>query len=454
MAKVKTTWFCKECGHEAAKWIGNCPSCQQWNTFAEEKVVKSSASSNVAWTRQDNQVKILPKNIADITEANTQRIIVPDPELNEVLGGGIVPGSLILLGGEPGIGKSTLLLQLALQMEQTALYVSGEESEEQIKMRASRLHSTYNNCIVYTETRLENILKVLKDNIADWVIIDSIQTLYSLEMESTPGSISQIKECTSQILRYAKENNVPVFLIGHITKDGAIAGPKILEHMVDTVLHFEGDRNHAYRIVRSMKNRFGTTQNLGIYEMSSKGLTPVANPSEVLLGQRQEGLSGISIASALEGTRPLLIETQALVSTAVYGTPQRSVTGYDLRRLNMLLAVLEKRCGFRLGAFDVFINLAGGIRIDDPAIDLSIMASIMSSYQSEPIHAHTAFCAEVGLSGEIRPVQRVEQRINEAEKIGFKHIVLSKYNKISDTPRSIQIHTFERVDEVFEWLFG
>ena len=279
MAKIKTTWFCKECGHEAAKWIGNCPSCQQWNTLTEEKLVKSTSSSNVAWTRQDNKVKILPKNIADITEANTQRIVVPDPELNEVLGGGIVPGSLILLGGEPGIGKSTLLLQLALQMEQTALYVSGEESEEQIKMRASRLHSTHNNCIVYTETRLENILKVLKENIADWVIIDSIQTLYSLEMESTPGSISQIKECTSQILRYAKENNVPVFLIGHITKDGAIAGPKILEHMVDTVLHFEGDRNHAYRIVRSMKNRFGTTQNLGIYEMSSKGLTPVANPS-------------------------------------------------------------------------------------------------------------------------------------------------------------------------------
>ncbi|MDA8896328.1 DNA repair protein RadA [Bacteroidia bacterium] len=453
MAKVKTTWFCKECGHEAAKWIGNCPSCQQWNTFTEEKVVKKS-SSNVAWTRQDNQVKVLPKNIDDISQTRTQRIPVPDSELNEVLGGGIVPGSLVLLGGEPGIGKSTLLLQLSLQMEQTALYVSGEESEEQIKMRASRLNGTKNNCVVYTETRLENILKTLKENKPDWVIIDSIQTLYSLELESTPGSISQIKECTAQVLRYAKENNVPIFLIGHITKDGAIAGPKILEHMVDTVLHFEGDRNHAYRIVRSIKNRFGTTQNLGIYEMSSSGLLPVKNPSEVLLAQRQEGLSGIAIAAAMEGTRPLLVETQALVSTAVYGTPQRSVTGYDLRRLNMLLAVLEKRCGFRLGAFDVFINLAGGIRIDDPALDLAIMASIMSSYQNIGLPPKYVFGAEVGLSGEVRPIQRVEQRINEAEKIGFEHIILSKYTKIQDKPRGIKIHTFGRVDEVFEWLFG
>ncbi len=452
MAKIKSSWFCKECGHESSKWVGKCPSCNAWNSFTEEKMVKSTKS--VAWSRQDEQEKAIPIRILDIQENNTQRIPIPDQELTQVLGGGLVPGSLVLLGGEPGIGKSTLLLQLALQMPQTALYISGEESEEQLKMRASRITSTHNNCIVYTETRLENILTTLKQNPADWVIIDSIQTLYSLELESTPGSISQIKECAAQILRYAKENNIPVFLIGHITKDGAIAGPKILEHMVDTVLHFEGDRNHAYRIIRSIKNRFGTTQNIGIYEMNASGLIPVANPSEVLLAQRQEGLSGIAISASLEGTRPLLVETQALVSTAVYGTPQRSVTGYDLRRLNMLLAVLEKRCGFRLGAFDVFVNLAGGIRIDDPAIDLSIMASIMSSYQNMPIPLKTVFSAEVGLSGEIRPVQRVEQRINEAEKLGFETIILSKYNKIPDANRRIKIHTFGRVDEVFEWLFG
>jgi len=451
MTKAKTTFFCKSCGFESPKWIGKCPGCSEWNTFIEE--IKPTKQTT-AWKKSGRKIAE-PKPLNQIQANQSERLILPDEELNLVLGGGLVAGAVVLLGGEPGIGKSTLLLQIALQTTAKTLYVSGEESETQIKLRAERLGFGDSTCEILTETLLENIKDVLTKDQPELLIIDSIQTLYSDQLDATSGSVSQIRECAGQLLQFAKENDVPVFLVGHITKDGNLAGPKILEHMVDTVLQFEGDRHHAYRIIRTLKNRFGSTQELGIYEMHGAGLKGVKNPSEIWLAQREEVLSGIGIAAVLEGVRPLLLETQALVSTAVYGTPQRSATGYDLRRLNMLLAVLEKRCGFKLGQQDVFVNLAGGLRLEDPALDLSLMAAIMSSFYSEPLPPKCVFSAEVGLSGEVRAVQRVEQRIAEAEKLGFTDIVISKYNKFNqEHTGKIKVHSFGRIDEVFGWLFG
>lgn len=453
MAKSKTSFFCKNCGFESGKWIGKCPSCGEWNTFTEETVIQTKSSSQV-WQKSAKKEKVNPKLLQDVQTGEHIRLAVADEELRAVLGGGIVLGSVVLLGGEPGIGKSTLLLQLALQSQYKCLYISGEESEEQIKLRAERIDAKNENCFIYTETLLENIFKAIEIAEPQLVIIDSIQTMYTENLDSTPGTISQIRECTGKLLQHAKENDLPIFLVGHITKDGSIAGPKLLEHMVDTVLQFEGERHHAYRIIRTLKNRFGSTNELGIYEMTGEGLRGVKNPSEILLAQREELLPGIAVCAALEGMRPMLLEAQALVSTAVYGTPQRSATGFDLRRLNMLLAVLEKRCGFRLGMQDVFINIAGGLRIEDPAIDLGLMAAIMSSYNGIELPQKMVFSAEVGLSGEIRAVQRVDQRISEAEKLGYTEIILSKYNKIAPQKGKIKITTFSRVDELFEYLFG
>ncbi len=455
MAKITTSFFCQNCGAKSSKWIGKCPSCNEWNTYVEEIIQKDSRKVN-AFSRDRVVIPVSSKAIVDIQSENLSRFVTTDNEFNRVLGQGIVPGSLILLGGEPGIGKSTLLLQLALKNRLKVLYVSGEESEHQIKMRAERIGIENPECFILTETNLEQVFEQLKKVEPQLLIIDSIQTLYSSLVESAPGTVSQIRECTGSLLRFAKEQNVSVVLIGHITKDGAIAGPKVLEHMVDTVLNFEGDRHHTYRILRTSKNRFGSSSEIGIYEMISNGLRQVANPSEILISQREEILSGISIAAAIEGARPLLIETQALVSTAVYGTPQRNSNGFDLRRLNMLLAVLEKRCGFRLGAQDVFINIAGGLRIEDPAVDLSLIAAILSSYENIAIPQLTAFIGEVGLSGEIRAVARVEQRIQEAIKLGFKDIFVSKFNQkgLELNTHGVHIHFVSRVEEVFSELFG
>ncbi len=455
MAKITTSFFCQNCGAKSSKWIGKCPSCNEWNTYVEEIIQKDSRKIN-AFSRDRVVIPVSSKAIVDIQSENLSRFVTTDNEFNRVLGQGIVPGSLILLGGEPGIGKSTLLLQLALKNRLKVLYVSGEESEHQIKMRAERIGIENPECFILTETNLEQVFEQLKKVEPQLLIIDSIQTLYSSLVESAPGTVSQIRECTGSLLRFAKENNVSVVLIGHITKDGAIAGPKVLEHMVDTVLNFEGDRHHTYRILRTSKNRFGSSSEIGIYEMISNGLRQVANPSEILISQREEILSGISIAAAIEGARPLLIETQALVSSAVYGTPQRNSNGFDLRRLNMLLAVLEKRCGFRLGAQDVFINIAGGLRIEDPAVDLSLIAAILSSYENIAIPQLTAFIGEVGLSGEIRAVARVEQRIQEAIKLGFKDIFVSKFNQkgLELNTKGVHIHFVSRVEEVFSELFG
>lgn len=424
-----------------------------------EEVVQKETSANL-WKKPEDRKRKTPKPqlLQDISAGGEKRVVLPDAELNRVLGGGLVPGSLVLLGGEPGIGKSTLVLQVALGMKGVpVLYVSGEESEQQIKMRADRLKLRNDRFYVLTETQLENIFQQVAETDPGLLVIDSVQTIFTDKIESSPGSVSQIRECTAELLRFSKQSGVPVFLIGHITKDGTIAGPKILEHMVDTVLQFEGDRHHLYRILRSVKNRFGSTAELGIYEMQSSGLREVSNPSEVLIAQREELLSGVAIAATMEGVRPLLIETQALVSSAVYGTPQRSSTGFDLRRLSMLLAVLEKRCGFRLGAKDVFLNLAGGIRVEDPAIDLAVICAILSSNEDIAITPKICFAAEVGLSGEIRPVARVEQRIGEAEKLGFEQIIISKYNKKGlDLSRfkGIRIHAVSKVEEVFSLLFG
>ena len=427
MAKIKSTFFCKNCGAESSKWIGKCPSCNEWNTYIEERITKQDTHQH-SFLEQDRK-KNIATLITDVPTQSQTRLITPDTELNRVLGGGIVPGSLVLIGGEPGIGKSTLLLQVALQIEKLkTFYISGEESEQQIKMRAERIQAPKGEVYLYTETSTHQIFKQLKEYKPDLVIIDSIQTLYTDNIESTPGSISQIRECTGELMRYAKETQIPVFIIGHITKDGAIAGPKVLEHMVDTVLQFEGDRHHTYRILRTIKNRFGSTSELGIYEMLSSGLRIVSNPSEVLLSQRDIQPSGVAVAAMMEGVRPILIETQALVSNAVYGTPQRSATGFDLRRLHMLLAVLEKRCGFRIGMKDVFVNIAGGLRVEDPAVDLALIAALISSYDDVVISAQSCFAAEVGLSGEIRAINRLEQRITEAERLGFKKIFVSKYN--------------------------
>jgi DNA repair protein RadA/Sms len=451
MAKVKTTFFCQNCGSQYAKWQGQCTSCKEWNTIAEEVIQKPEKSD---WKAPSSNTKRASKPllINEIDTSQEARLDMQDAEFNRVLGGGMVQGSLTLLGGEPGIGKSTLLLQIALRLEYKTLYVSGEESQKQIKMRAERINPSSNNCYILTETKTQNIFKQIEALEPDIVIIDSIQTLHSDYIESSAGSISQVKECTTELIKFAKETATPVLLIGHITKDGNIAGPKILEHMVDTVLQFEGDRNHVFRILRANKNRFGSTNELGIYEMQGSGLREVSNPSEILISEKDGELSGNAIAATLEGTRPLMIEVQALVSTAVYGTPQRSATGFNAKRLNMLLAVLEKRAGFRLGAKDVFLNITGGITVDDPAIDLAVVASILSSNEDVALQSDYCFAAEVGLSGEIRPVQRVEQRITEAEKLGFSTIFVSKYNKIALKNTAIKIQLISKIEDLVGFL--
>ncbi len=454
MAKVKTAFFCSSCGTQYPKWMGQCTACKQWNTIVEEVIQKEE---KVAWqTRSSGSSKRAsqPLLIQEIDSAREIRMNTSDHELNRVLGGGIVPGSMILLGGEPGIGKSTLLLQLSLKLPYKVLYVSGEESQKQIKMRAERINPNNNSCYILTETNTQNIFKQIENITPDVVIIDSIQTLHTDYIESSAGSISQIKETTAELVKFAKETATPVILIGHITKDGTIAGPKVLEHMVDTVLQFEGDRNHIYRILRALKNRFGSTAELGIYEMLGSGLREVSNPSEILLSHREEELSGTAIASTIEGMRPLMIEIQALVSTAVYGTPQRSSTGYNVKRLNMILAVLEKRAGFRLGMKDVFLNITGGITVDDPAIDLAVVAAILSSNEDIPLPKDSCFAGEVGLSGEIRPINRADQRIQEAEKLGFSIMYLSKYNKIGYQPKHLKIHLVSKIEDVVADLFG
>ncbi|SEK90435.1 DNA repair protein RadA/Sms [Maribacter orientalis] len=453
MAKTKTAFFCQNCGTQYAKWVGQCSACKQWNTVVEE-VVQKEEKVNWKLPSQTSKRVSKPLLVNEISIEKEIRLNTFDLEFNRVLGGGLVPGALVLLGGEPGVGKSTLLLQIALKLPYKTLYVSGEESQKQIKMRADRIHPNSETCLILTETKTQNIFKQIEATEPDIVVIDSIQTLHSEYIESAAGSISQIRECTAELIKFAKETNTPVILIGHITKDGSIAGPKILEHMVDTVLQFEGDRNYVYRILRSLKNRFGSTAELGIYEMQGSGLREVNNPSEVLISKNDDGLSGTAIASTVEGMRPLLIEIQALVSTAVYGTPQRSTTGYNAKRLNMLLAVLEKRAGFKLGAKDVFLNITGGISVDDPAIDLAVVAAILSSNEDIPIDKGTCFAAEVGLAGEIRPVQRIEQRILEAEKLGYNTIIVSKNNKIGLKSTKIKILLASKIEEVARNLFG
>lgn len=453
MAKVKTTFFCQNCGTPFSKWQGQCSSCKEWNTIVEELVQKED---NRGWKQENGKLtkSNKPLRIHEIDSSRETRIPSGNSELDRVLGGGIVPGSVTLLGGEPGIGKSTLLLQITLKLPVKSLYVSGEESQKQIKMRAERIDPTNANCYVLTETKTQNIFRQITEIAPDIVIIDSIQTLQTDHIESSAGSISQIRECTSELIKFAKESNTPVLLIGHITKDGHIAGPKILEHMVDTVLQFEGDRNHVYRILRALKNRFGSTSELGIYEMLGDGLREVTNPSEILISKNGEELSGTAISATLEGMRPLMVEIQALVSTAVYGTPQRSCTGFNAKRLNMLLAVLEKRAGFRLGAKDVFLNITGGINIDDPSIDLAVIAAVLSSNEDISIGKDICFAAEVGLAGEIRPVQRIDQRILEAEKLGFSTIMVSGNNKITLKNHVITIQKVNRIEDVAQFLFG
>ncbi|MEM8928841.1 MAG: DNA repair protein RadA [Bacteroidota bacterium] len=453
MAKTKIAFFCQNCGAQYPKWVGQCPSCKQWNTVVEEVVQKETkASWKTNPSKQNRTAKPLP--VHQISNESEIRITMLDQEFNRVLGGGLVPGSLTLLGGEPGIGKSTLLLQIALKLPLKMLYVSGEESQKQIKMRADRILPNAENCFVLTETKTQNIFQQIVALEPDMVIIDSIQTLHTDYIESAAGSISQIRECTAELIKFAKESNTPVILVGHITKDGTIAGPKILEHMVDTVLQFEGDRNYVYRILRSLKNRFGSTSELGIYEMQGSGLREVVNPSEILISNSEGELSGTAIAATVEGMRPLLIEVQALVSTAVYGTPQRSATGFNAKRLNMLLAVLEKRAGFKLAAKDVFLNITGGISVDDPAIDLAVMVAILSSNSDIPIEKGICFAAEIGLAGEIRPVQRVDQRILEAEKLGFSTIFVSKSNKIGLKNPKVEVQLVAKVEDVVTYLFG
>ncbi len=450
MAKLKKAFFCNECGAEFPKWIGKCPACGQWNTLQEEIISKPSATVASGVEKSVHKAK----KLEDIEAESTLRYDTSNTEFNRVLGGGLVPGSVCLLGGEPGIGKSTLLLQLAMQMQgHTILYVSGEESEQQVKMRASRLQLQSQDCYFLSETNLENIFAEIKQVQPKILILDSIQTMQSQLLDSAAGSVSQIKHCAAAFQDFAKEQQVSVFLIGHITKDGSLAGPKVLEHMVDTVLHFEGDRNYGYRLLRTMKNRFGSTSELGIFEMSQTGLREVSNPSEILLSQRHEQLNGIAIAASLEGMRPMLIEIQALVSSAVYGVPQRSTTGYDARRLNMLLAVLEKRSGFRLSSKDVFLNIAGGIQVKDPAIDLAVVCAILSSNHDLPIYHKLCFAAEVGLSGEIRPVNQIEQRVAEAEKLGFEYIIISKHNNKNLHTKTIKVLEVSKIEEVTRMVF-
>ena len=453
MAAPKVVFFCSNCGTSSAKWVGKCPSCEEWNTMAEEVVHKEKKTK--VWSKEPSKNAGKARTFAQLESGQEKRHSTGDVEFDRVLGGGIVDGSLLLLGGEPGIGKSTLLLQFALEMGSKVLYISGEESEDQLKLRAERIQKADSECLVLTETSLEKIISEYKRLQPKYLIIDSIQTVHSSSLDSAPGSVSQIRECAAEFLRLSKETGTSVFLIGHITKEGAIAGPKILEHMVDTVLTFEGDRHYVHRILRVSKNRFGPASELGIYRMNAGGLEPVLNPSEVLITQRDDELSGISITASIEGMRPLLVESQALVSTTVYSSPQRTTTGFDVRRLNMLLAVLEKRVGLRMGTQDVFINIAGGIKIDDPGMDLGVVASILSSYENMPLPSKAVFAGEVGLSGEVRAVQRIEQRIIEAEKLGFEEIYVSKYNKqLKADNYNIKVHTIGKIDEMFELLFG
>jgi len=451
--KTKTAFFCQNCGVESSKWVGKCPSCGEWNTFVEEVIVKTNNKQSIG---SNGQTPNKPLKISEIVTSEERRYNTQNGELNRVLGGGLVPGSMVLIGGEPGIGKSTLALQIALNLKNyTTLYISGEESAQQIKLRGNRINSDNDRCLIVSETSMENIFSHIKNTNPDILVIDSIQTLGTQNVDSAPGSVSQIRECTAQLLHFAKESSVAVLLIGHITKDGNLAGPKILEHIVDTVLQFEGDQNHMYRILRATKNRFGSTSEMGIYEMRSDGLREVSNPSELLLSSNEESLSGVAISASMEGMRPFLIEVQALVSSAAYGTPQRSSTGFDLRRLNMLLAVLEKRAGFRLGTKDVFLNIAGGIKVNDPAIDLAVIIAVLSSSMDISLPKEVCFAGEIGLSSEIRSVNRIDQRISEAEKLGFKHIFVPKNNfKGLDTSKfKIKIHFVSKVGQVFQTLF-
>ena len=451
MSKVKTTFICNNCGTNFPKWQGQCTSCKSWNSISEEVILKTNSNS---WeTETVKSVKSnTPQKISNIVYKEEDRLVTSDTEFNRVLGGGIVPGSLTLLGGEPGIGKSTLLLQIAIRLPYSTLYVSGEESQSQIKMRANRMNHESDDCYVLTEINLESIFKQIQKTEPQILIIDSIQTLKTELVDSAPGSVSQIKTCTSELINFAKKTATPVIIIGHITKDGNIAGPKILEHMVDTVLQFEGDRNHVYRILRVNKNRFGSTNEIGVYEMNIKGLKEITNPSEILISKKNQELSGNAISATIEGMRPFMIEVQALVSTAVYGTPQRSSTGYNSKRLNMLLAVLEKRVGFRLASKDVFLNITGGISVDDTALDLAIVAAIISSNEDLVLNEKYCFAAEVGLSGEIRPVQRLEQRIAEAEKLGFSKIFISKFSKLNISTKSIKIIFLSKIEDLINNL--
>ena len=457
MSKIKTAFFCSNCGYESAKWLGKCPSCNNWNTFIEE-VIQKNNQPELNWQNYGSKQTTNNKAIAleEVNPNEQERIITVNNELNRVLGGGIVPGSIVLVAGEPGIGKSTLFLQIGLSLQNlTVLYISGEESEQQIKMRANRIQLKHPSFYLLTETTTQSIFNEIKKLQPQLVIVDSVQTLQSNLIDAGAGSISQIRECTAEFQRFAKETNTPVFLIGHITKDGTIAGPKILEHIVDAVLQFEGDRHYTYRILRTLKNRFGSTSELGIYEMTGDGMKEVSNPSEILLTQREHTLSGSAIAATVEGIRPLLIEVQALVTQSVYGTPQRTVSGFDLRRLQLLLAVLEKRGGFLFGTKDVFINIAGGLKVEDPSIDLALIAALLSSYEDIPLPAHICFAGEVGLNGEIRAVNRIEQRIAEAEKLGFEKIFVSRYNQkaIQAKKYSIEIVALSEVQELYQQLF-
>jgi DNA repair protein RadA/Sms len=457
MAKSKSVFYCQQCGYESAKWLGKCPSCNTWNTFAEELVVKDDGTQKNEWRQSSPKKQTKARALSEIESGDEIRSDSGDNELNRVLGGGIVPGSLVLIGGEPGIGKSTLLLQAGLRLKkQKVLYVSGEESEQQIRMRADRLGDNSDNFYVLAETNTKNIFHSVEVIEPDILIIDSIQTLYSAQLESSSGSVGQVRQCAAEMMKFAKETGTPVFLIGHITKDGLLAGPKMLEHMVDTVLQFEGDQHLAYRILRTTKNRFGSTSEIGIYEMLGTGLREVSNPSEILISQKEGSLSGITIGTTIEGNRPMLIEIQSLVSPASYGTPQRTPTGFDQKRLNMLLAVLEKRCGFRMSTQDVFLNMAGGLRVEDPAIDLAVCVSMVSSFEEIAISDKACFAAEVGLGGELRAVNRIDQRISEAEKLGFQEIYISKFNQkaVGQFNTRIKVKSFARLQEVFEDLFG
>jgi DNA repair protein RadA/Sms len=452
MAKIKSVYVCQSCGAESAKWIGRCNSCGEWNTYVEQLIHKVPVRSGMS-ERKDHAV---PQKLDEVSPTPVSRIDLKNGEFNRVLGGGIVPGSMVLIGGEPGIGKSTLALQVALQIDKQTLYVSGEESPHQIKLRADRLGGGNGNCQVLAETSLQAIMNQVDQMKPELLIIDSIQTLYSEAIESAPGTISQVRECAAQLLRLSKESYMPIVLIGHITKDGSIAGPKALEHIVDTVLQFEGDTHHLYRILRAIKNRFGSTSEIGVFEMTGEGLREILNPSELLINQQPPDLSGSAIAANVEGIRPILIEVQALVSSAVYGTPQRTSTGFDTRRLSMLLAVLEKRASFKLASKDVYINIAGGLRVDDPAIDLAVVASILSSTVDIPVDPNTCFAGEVGLSGEIRPVNRIEQRLGEADKLGMKRILMRAYNRkrLDPTRFKLKIIEVNRVQDLPKHLFG